>query len=777
MRYIQYLIYYLLMSLCIACSNETLEPGQTGGFCLALNDDATVVTRMTPTELGKPLATQFHLQVINDNTGTVVYNDQYTDFVSADNGDYTLTATCGQDVELGLNTPYYYGEAQASITADDLTPAVTIPCHVANSLLSVRYIDKDGNVSASRFDEYFSHYHIRVELGGLSSELTNERHSAYFRAGTMPQVFFVGTLAENGHEIEYELPASSFPPTLEAAEHLIINLALEVKPAGVILKVVKAEVKVATVESTIPLDWLPAPKMSAYSGESSFMRYEDEDVPTHLNYTLTTAAEVQDVELTIDCGDSRLSALNGTHLLSQMTAEERQTLEDMGFDMPEIGSTYNATTFNLNAFAANLRTNDGAITHNNVGIRVKANDRWTSSSPQTFNIEVRRLRLTLPPQKEGNAWSHTLYIAPITAADIVAGEGVDVAEVLSSIYYEVSDDGGQTWTTITTTPEGDMLATTLNSGTTYQLRARYPATTLKSNAATQTMETPAAVPNGDFEELRQTLSVNQLRAGNQYKIKFIFTATYTNYATYTIQEPVGWASVNGKTCDMSASVKDTWYQNPSTYNTTLSWSQRNDFRKTTKDNPEPYANLNAQNGSNAMVLRNVGWDNNGSSITVPTYATPYYNTNVPSVSQRSAGKLFLGSYTWSGGNEQYNEGASFANRPTALAGYYKYAQDGDATEYGTVIVTLLNGNTVLGTGTQNLTTRSDYGRFDVPINYTDVSLHPTALRIMFTSSRYASYSQSEETSKVKVTTYNGEYESCMRGATLTIDNLTFTYDK
>lgn len=93
-----------------------------------------------------------------------------------------------------------------------------------------------------------------------------------------------------------------------------------------------------------------------------------------------------------------------------------------------------------------------------------------------------------------------------------------------------------------------------------------------------------------------------------------------------------------------------------------------------------------------------------------------------------------------------------------------------------VTVFLLNGNTVIGTASKALTASADYAEFELPIVYSDKSLKATQLRIMITSSNHASYNQSEENLSIKTTNYNGRYESASRGATLTIDNLTFSYE-
>ena len=195
--------------------------------------------------------------------------------------------------------------------------------------------------------------------------------------------------------------------------------------------------------------------------------------------------------------------------------------------------------------------------------------------------------------------------------------------------------------------------------------------------------------------------------------------------------------------------------------------------------PDLYRDLTAHSGSNAMVVRNVAWDENGTTpgTSGGAFNTTYYNTNVPNIANRSAGKLFLGSYSYSGGSETYTEGVSFASRPSALKGWYKYANDGnDPTETGVVTVTLLNGQKVIATGTARLSAAADYTEFSVPVTYSVTNQKATTLRIMITSSNHASYNQSEESAAIKTSVSNGQYESASRGATLTIDNLTFTYE-
>ena len=380
----------------------------------------------------------------------------------------------------------------------------------------------------------------------------------------------------------------------------------------------------------------------------------------------------------------------------------------------------------------------------------------------------------LPEQAEGNAWAKRIYITPMTEKDITDAKGADKKTLLENMVYETSTNGTD-WIPAIKQNDGVWLAINLTDETNYTIRARLNGTNIISSNTTSLMtETATQVPNGDFETLTQTISVSDMNQGGKYSVS---PTNYQNTCSFTIQEPTGWSSVNAKTCNLSAANQMSWFVVPSTYNTTLYWNSKRGFGINNTDTPDIYKNLSAQNGNNAMVVRNVAWDANGStpSKTGGAFNTTYYNTNVPSIANRSAGKLFLGSYTYSNGTESYNEGTEFKSRPLTLKGYYKYVNDSqDSNEKGIVIVTLLNREATIGQGKIELSAQSNYTEFSIPISYTS-NIKATELKIMAASSNHASYTQSEENTNIKTTTYNGQREAISRGAILTIDNLTFDY--
>lgn len=436
----------------------------------------------------------------------------------------------------------------------------------------------------------------------------------------------------------------------------------------------------------------------------------------------------------------------------------------------------------LDASGAKINSNSTVVSNEGnlyqIKISIEATDKPVSveasyangAKTATTSIPVKTPDFTITAE-EYDIWARRA-IVKLTATDPQYQEAVEQYAVL------YANSAGQ-WESVASTPSRGMyIITGLNPDTRYQLRGSCNSgqdNVNYSGDCTLHTEAAASVPNGNFEEIAQTISVQDMKQGGQYSI---WPVNYQNTCSFTIQEPTGWASVNAKTCNLSAANQMSWFVIPSTYNTTLTWNATRNFAPSTQT-PDLYRDLTAQNGSNAMVVRNVAWDENGTTPATSggAFNTTYYNTNVPNIANRSAGKLFLGSYSYAGGSETYTEGVGFTSRPSVLKGWYKYTNDNsDPAETGVVTVTLLNGQTVIGTGSANLSAAADYTEFSVPVVYSVTNQKATSLRIMITSSNHASYTQSEETATIKTSVSNGQYESASRGATLTIDNLTFTYE-
>lgn len=220
---------------------------------------------------------------------------------------------------------------------------------------------------------------------------------------------------------------------------------------------------------------------------------------------------------------------------------------------------------------------------------------------------------TLPLQAETNAWSEFVYITPMAAENITyKPDGLTDEEILANVKYEVSTDE-QSWTQAVE-ENGKWVVKGLQPGTSYKLRANFFE--VYSNIAEVTTENGAGVPNGDFEELTETINISGMNQGGRWRATMV-GGFYQNTCSFQIKEPSNWASVNRKTCNENASNKNSWFIIPSTYNTSLFWSSTvpsySIFGGGKTETPAIYQNLSAQTGSNAMVIRNVAWDENGIS--------------------------------------------------------------------------------------------------------------------------------------------------------------------
>lgn len=302
----------------------------------------------------------------------------------------------------------------------------------------------------------------------------------------------------------------------------------------------------------------------------------------------------------------------------------------------------------------------------------------------------------------------------------------------------------------------------LNPGTEYTIKTSLDNGAHFSKEISFTTEAKAAVPNGDFEDIASTIKTT-LNSGGQYYETQISWNPYQNKTTFDVSEPKNWASVNAKTFCTSASNQNTWYMQPSTV-----------VDAGTK-----------QNGTNAVKVSNVAWDLNGPSIGKYNFTWGKtesgwgYSHNAPSsIANKSAGRLFLGSYSYtaSGNTERYVEGIGFTSRPSALNGYYRYTNSADNSDTGLVTVEVIGvsagAEVVIASGSKALDGNNDFTAFSIPLTYKTYGIKASKLKIMISSSKHVGTIQ-EETAAIK--TVNDLQSASSVGNTLWVDNLTFSY--
>lgn len=259
-----------------SCQNDQNAPDTQGGIRVTLNNISSSVTRSTPSELGVPTADMFNIKV-EDEKGRVKYNDALSDdVIKLAGGTYLVTADCGENPILALDQPYYIGTKQVSVVPDEVTET-SIDCKVGNALISVVFGQNEEE--RARFSKFYKQYGVNVKVGEYKVTIPGNipEFSAYFRAGTTVGLEFAGVLKDTERAVSCDLDVSAipnFPKPFQAADHAIITLTLPDPESAAVVDIAKVELHEATMEETIPLSWLPVPKVTAthqYDGSGTLV--------------------------------------------------------------------------------------------------------------------------------------------------------------------------------------------------------------------------------------------------------------------------------------------------------------------------------------------------------------------------------------------------------------------------------------------------------------------------------------------------------------------------
>ena len=456
MNKVKFLVAALLGVLFVACSEEeNLSQTSKTGFLVSLTEDVKVDSRKIPEEMGKPAASQFKLKITNQTTGSELYSGSYTeDLIPASAGMYEIEATYGDNPVLALDAPYYKGTAEADL-ADGESKTVQVNCKVANALASVEF----DNSGTNTFESQFVSYGVRVSVNTSVTTLTNDGKSAYYCAGSMPVFTFVGTLRNGGgvKEVPLENSNLSSPSTFAAGKHCRITLKLSDAAPGLRVEISKVEVNSVTINETIPLEWLPKPKVTAegFTDNTLFM-YETETPTAKFNFNLSSA--LQELKFTLNLADETYQSLNKTYTLSELSEEDRTALTNAGVVLPVIGSK--EASLDFTGLAAKLTgSTTGDVLSNVITLdEVKANNRVLEGE-QVYTIQTSApdFELIVYP---GNTWTKQF-----TANTQIIHGNADV--IRKGMTFEYSTDG------IIWTPAADSLITELIPGTTYQIQGKF----------------------------------------------------------------------------------------------------------------------------------------------------------------------------------------------------------------------------------------------------------------------------------------------------------------
>lgn len=703
----------MLSLLTLSCNRADMEEGHIGksGFLVTLTDDVRVESRSTPAKLEDPLNTDFDLKIIRTSTGETVYDGKFKeDLIQASAGFYQVTASFGTNPVLAVDAPYYEGTVTEVEVRKDTPAQVLVPCKVANALLSVVY----GESIAKVYDSYY----VTVAVGEESREIRNNE-SAYFHAGSVVNVWFHGTPKGESEERTFELLHEGLTAPLEAGEHAILNLSIE---AGVNVSVEKVEVKKVTVGETVPVEYMPKPKLEAEgfsNNELTFAETEKKAASVHLKL----ASPLQELKMRFHFEDAQFASLNDQDYL---LSKDKAALENaLGIILPDVNAT--DATIDFSNLIAKMQTNAGATTRNVIELDAQANNRWSSDKETDASSRKLTLNCNKPvfsiSAYPGNIWTKEFTVNHLLAEDVESGDYETLGEKMT---YQFSSNGTDGWTDL----GEDLRKADLTPGTIYYIRGLYRG--VIESKVTEIATCPIIeIPNGNMESWR-TLTKKVMPGANFFK-KVTITADYPDNNI--------WSCVNVKTFESTPNIESTYNMIASTYKET------------------------GRSGY-AAALRTVGWDNGSGNTTSIIYHV-------------SAGKLFLGTYSFNHDNnsEVYNYGIEYKSRPTHLRFFYKYAPyNNDSFK---VIVVLENRSEGIVTRVGQVEfvsneTKSDFTELSLPIEYINMELPITHMYVLFSSSAGCSDSEAEETKNLKGMVSGGNYH---QGSVFIIDDVELQYLK
>ena len=726
MKYIQYL-WMCCIGLCLFACTEADElkttEGKTG-FLVSLKEETVgVEARTIPKDLPAPMKTDFTIRILNARTCEEVKNVQCTgdnQLIDVGVGIYNVVAEYGDGSAVSLDAPYYKGVVENQRVNDGKATLVTVNCKVANALLSISY--DESNLKFT--DVYEEGYYIKVVANGKPVVIKDIEKSAYFPAGASFDVYFCAV--KKGETEEKEIKLNVEYNTLNPADHLTLFLSPEPEKYEVPLSITKMEIQQVSINETIPMGWLPKPKVTAtgFDSNNTLAFVETEQKQAALNLNLSSA--LQDIKFKFDFQDEQFASSlqkDKEYLLSN--AEDKQAMETaLGITLPSVGDK--PESIDLSGLVAKLQTNAGVPTNNSIEIDVQANNRWSSEDAEAnrvYTLTCNKPVFTVDAYP-GNIWTKEFTVNALREEQVTSG---DFTKLSSDMTYQYSADGQTGWTNLSDGMRQDQL----QSGTTYYIRGLYRGAVPGEVAEVSTYpETP--LEYGDMEEWNTI--TKKLCVGTNV---FNWRDVYGNSPNNNI-----WACVNAKTFEGDPNVYSTFNLNPSTYS------------------------VEGRSGK-AAALRTVGWDNN------------WGNTS-SLIRHIAAGKLFIGKYSFvhEDGPETYDYGMSYSSRPTSVEFYYTYSPyNGDSFKVWVVLENRSNDGNVTRIGYGELTGSESITSFThntISIEYSNIYLDITHMYIVFSSSANCSDVEETENNNLQGMVSEGNYHN---GSVLTIDDVQLIYEK
>lgn len=831
---LKFILFLEIVLLC-SCVNDENRSGAFGGMSLHLsaNSSVTDVTTRSSEEV-LPSIQDFSISVLQGDKVQASWDklSDYDEDTTFPVGSYTLKAFYGDIEKEGFDSPYYEGTTDFNIRGGETTPVETT-CKLANTKISIEYTDDfkqyfktySSTVQAELGSEVsFSSGETRaayVKPGRISVKLTFTKVNGGLSPTTVEVATIEEALAQHHYHLQMNVDAG------KAMLSIVFDRVTEVRPITLDISDKALNIKppyftLTGFEKTsndgnqwdgnpIESNQLSALLTSLGGFTKCILRTTSPNLPDWPEEGFNLAALTPE--------DQALLDKSGVKLIGFGINQDQMGIINFTGLIPNLNITDNNDThlFYLSATSTYGKQSEDYV----LNITTPKNFMLLPTDP----VKMKSKEVTIPVKlKEGNPQNIKLYyryygvmtlinntvITPIEGKEgyynikasgidmgvvakdfqaeynglksaivsvaviipsysvilepfhvwsytaemtIVPEYAEDMSNVMSAIEAYISLNGS-TWTKVDAkdlkldATTGKAVISGLTPGTAYYFRTTCDDGTTYSIPVMQATESVIQLP--DFTQGWANYFNETINKGGGYGYSGILGSSKKQDTRLLTIEDLNdtWAVVNQKTAPTNPKTKNTWYIVASAFN---------------------------QN--TGVMLRNVAWsdklgDPPSKYGSVSWSATTLNDLTPPTHEHRSAGKLFLGSYSYNHSTnvEIYNEGISFTSRPIKLKGTYTYVANNDQGGIVTVIVENREGGQTLklAEGSEVLTATSSQKEFTVDLTYnTMFEKKATHLRVMFASSSNASNTQSVEDSKIKTTDNKGEAIST--GSELYID--------
>lgn len=694
---------------------ETILSGKTGLLVTLTDEENKAYSRTAPSGLEDPVMEKFQLKVVYSGTDKSAYKGSCKESVLLLEGLYDLTATYGDNPVIALDAPYYTGSlAGQEVIKGQMIP-ISIPCSVANSLLSVIYNKESLN-------KMYESYYVTVSAGSESVDLdADSGKSAYFRAGSSVKLVFHGRLSGTGKEVVHDIPEQKQFANIPVKTHVKVTLGLDESSvtSGVGISIEKLETETVSISETIPVEYLPKPKLETDDFVNNTLSFaETEKKQAVIRLKLSSA--LQELKLKFNSADAKFAGLEQGREYLLSNAEDKSVIETaLGITLPEIGATECCLDFT--SLIPQLMTDRGATVASTVEVDVKANNRWASedaAANRVYTLTCNKpiFHVSVYP---GNIWTKEFTMNPLSAEDVEAG---DYELLGQKMKYQFSTDGETDWIDLS----DDLRKDGLNPGTMYYIRGVY-RNEICSNPVTVTTYSVVNLENGGLEGASVVKGAD--KNSSQYGAEYEWN---------------GWCTLNELTCDDTHA---------------FIWGNTA-FNSRSGTRPSSSVPIGSTGKTSAWIM------------------TMGYGYGGTSPNKIISSELFLGTLTEVNHDSDTavkNYGIDFNSHPTGLRFFYKYVPyNGDSSD----IYIQLKGvdGEVLGEAHLNQSEKvAEFKEETLQIEYKSeyLKMKPSKLVVVFKSG-FNSEVKDYGTSSL---TGSNSAEPSHRGSELFIDDVSLVYDK